>query len=113
MTPGQYLMGIGALHEVIGLAEAPIRQGLFNAIRNGGASVEHLDEMASLWFHCSGVLMILHGHLLHLYEHRTRKRVPNSVGYGLIGVSGVGAALLPASGFWLVLALGVHIVVRV
>lgn len=111
---GLLLIGIGVIHTAFGVFQGSrmfsrLAQATFPTDA-GRQLVTGLARQYVFWFLFGGFMMLLLGHLLMWSEHRGR-RVPSFVGWELIALSLVGVALMPASGFWLVLALGIYIIV--
>jgi hypothetical protein len=107
---GSLVSGIATVHCVVGvmLAPAPLRAILTNGVV--GAVDPHLDRIAIFWFMFFGVLMLLLGEALRLWERTTD--LPASIGYGFGALSLAGAIAMPVSGFWLGLVPAALIVVR-
>jgi hypothetical protein len=95
-------LGVGAVGLRAPLA-ALARDGVLGAV---GPVEAQPERHAALWFMLSGVLFGLLGHL----ADRTLSaggRLPASLGWGLLGAGGLGAALLRGpSGFWALLPQG-------
>lgn len=99
---GRTVIGIGALHSALGfaagagIADDIMREGFFGTI--GG----QLNRQAVFWFLFFGFLVVTFGCLLDWLEARALVPPPG-IGYGLLGMSVVGASMMPASGWWLLL----------
>lgn len=107
---GSLVSGIAAVHCAVGvmLAPAPLRDIVESGVI--GAVDPHLDRIAIFWFMFFGVLMLLLGEVLRLWERTSD--LPASVGYGFGALSLAGAIAMPVSGFWLGLVPAALIVVR-
>jgi hypothetical protein len=119
---GPLLTATGIGHFVVGIAlfqeplAAMLRDGLVNSV--GGAidmrtdawlPVVHpdYDREAAFWFLVlSPVLVMLAQVSRHAAAHRDSELV-TTIGRYLMGLGLVGVAVMPVSGFWIVLALGV------
>lgn len=110
-TPGVTTMGIGVLHQLIGVAaglgllpspngqtQAPLvdlwRSGIV-----GQAEGEPL-RMAIVWFLLFGFLLIFAGMVLHQLEV-SGGMLSRGLAWGLGGLCALGVVLMPVSGFWL------------
>ena len=99
---GRLLMGIAVIHFVVGLrvgrgALARIAQdGFFAAL---GA---HLDRNLLFWFLFASPMLWIIGQLV-VWADAHGLRPPAWLGWQVLTVSLVGLALMPRSGFWLVL----------
>ncbi len=102
---GKLLLATAVVHLVVGGAAAagPLaavgRAGVVNAVE------PHPGRMAAVWFMLFGILLGLLGRLTD-WAQAERGRLPASLGWGLLGLGALGAALMPASGFWLALPQG-------
>ena len=99
------IVGTAVLHIVLGLAfETPLRQ-----IADAGV-VDSIDGYAeresAFWYLMTGAFLFAFGELAR-WTARESGRVPVRVGGWLIGIGLTGIVLMPASGFWLIAALGV------
>ncbi|KAF0708304.1 Aste57867_6392 [Aphanomyces stellatus] len=84
-----------------------IRDGWFNACRDLYPDGRPMyDRHAGFWFQMSGLLMMFSGGLMTIYTRDTKRPLPASVGYALAGIGAVGAATMPASGFWFCIIQG-------
>ena len=107
---GSLVTGIAAVHCVAGVALAPAPLGAI--FTNGviGAIDPHVDRIAIFWFMFFGLLMLVLGEALRVWE--STATVPANVGYAFGALSLVGAIAMPVSGFWLGLVPAALIVVR-
>lgn len=99
---GEMLMATGALHTVVGLWL--FREPL-NAIRRDGfidTVLPHEDRELAFWFMIGGAGLLMTGQLASWTQRRTGT-LPPALGWSLLGTSAVGAALMPRSGFWLMI----------
>jgi uncharacterized protein DUF6463 len=120
ITNGMWLVVIGLVHEAVGLLTAagiiPIpgagRRNLLVEIARGGVigSIEP-DPVRSIffWYLFFGAAVLILGGLMHQLE-RAGHMLPASLGWCLAAMALAGAALIPASGFWLLLPLAWRIV---
>ena len=100
---GRWLIGVSAIHTVFAVAvfgdvlASIARRGVFNAVGT--------DPMtgAVVWFVLFGVVLFVCGLAVSALETLSPKALPKSIGWSLLALGGVGAALMPESGFWLVL----------
>ena len=100
---GQLLMGTGALHTVIGILGFRRTLVEIHRARYLAAIGRDPERNAVLWYLTTGALLVVLGQLARSTQERTGE-VPQSLGWGLLAISVPGVVLLPASGFWLVLA---------
>jgi hypothetical protein len=122
VTNGTWLSAIGAVHQLFGLILAaglvPIpgvgtRNLLFEVVRGGVIGAIEPDPMRSIffWYFFFGILLLILGGVMHALE-REGQRLPASLGWQLAGMGLAGAALIPASGFWLVFPVAWRVVRR-
>ncbi len=106
---GRLLVLTGIGHCLVGLAyySGPlgdiVQGGFFDSI---GTNAE---RDAALWFMVCGVLLVFLGGFVHWTQARLGT-LPAFFGWGIVAVSVTGALLMPASGFWLTLLLGMLLV---
>jgi hypothetical protein len=110
---GRLLLGIAALHTLVGLAVgfgvlpdpplvgAPLAGVLADGVLD--AVAVDVGRVAVVWFLFFGLALALLGLLAHDVERRGLG-LPRSLAHGLLGLFVVGVVLLPASGFWLAFA---------
>jgi hypothetical protein len=120
MTNGALLFAIGVGHELIGLlAMVGVNNpwGHRNVLAEigragviGGIGVDPV-RAALFWFFFFGLVLLMLGSLLHGLE-RAGQPIAASVGWQLLALVIAGGLLIPASGFWLVVPVGVRIVWR-
>lgn len=103
------LMVTGVLHVLGGLwvGREPLlrifREGFFGEADSGLGNVPaNVDKEALFWFVLWGVYTFVLGQLLSWMEQRGQ-RPPAYLGWELIGINLLAAALMPKGGFWLVL----------
>lgn len=103
------LMSIGVLHVMGGLVVG--REPVARIIRDGfigeadsalGNVPAHMEKELALWFLLWGVFTFLLGQVASWVD-REGRRLPAHVGWELIVINLVAAALIPKGGFWLVL----------
>lgn len=106
---GEIIIATALLHLAVGVIfySAPLA-AIFAAgvIDTVGTNPE---RDAALWFMVAGVLIGLLGVLVRAMQ-RQGQRLPAALGWGLLLLSLVGAAILPASGFWLLLVEGLLLI---
>ena len=104
---GRLLIGVGAGHLVVGaiLFHAPLaaifHDGFVNTVPLGA----DFDRQAAFWFLFATPVTFLLGHLTNRAVARQDAPFVRVVGLNLLGMGIVGAAVMPVSGFWLLLAL--------
>ena len=98
---GIFLVATGILHSVVGIVLgkdyllAILKDGLWDAV------IKDVYRELAFWFLICGIIIIILGHLLHVYIKKTLKPAPLFVGYYLLGLSAIGCIVAPVSGFWL------------
>lgn len=115
MTVGGLLLGIGGVHNLVGLAFGlgwlPPLDGatritpLLDIGRAGWVGAVEPDpwRMVFFWFVMTGFALMLAGLAAHAIE-RAEGRLSRTFAWAVGAFSILGAALIPASGFWLGLA---------
>ena len=87
---------------------AIVSAGVVNSIRPPVYSAQaHFDRIAAFWFLLFSPVLFLFGQII---NHAVSRRDVSSlrlIGWYLLGIGAVGAAILPISGNWLLLPLGV------
>jgi len=111
-TSGLLLIGIGVLHTIFGVFQgysvlSRISHTTFST-ETGRQLVTALGRQFVFWFLFGGLLMLVLGHLFTWIEQRLNHRVPSFIGWELLVLSVNGLALMPLSGFWLVLAVAIY-----
>ncbi|TGG92913.1 hypothetical protein E4656_12385 [Natronospirillum operosum] len=110
LISGWLLVAIGVLHNSIGLVmgwpilTAIVAEGGWNTIEAGGQM--HFDRSAILWFLLTGCFWMLLGYLMQSWIRVVQAPLPKVIGWGLLAAGVVVAFLLPASGAWLFIPLG-------
>ena len=97
---------ISLLHVTTGLVEyrsAFSRMWATDLINSASEPAEH---QLAFWFTFTGLLMALTGYLMDWVIRKRAMWLPVAFGYVLSGICLVGIVLIPLSGFWLVLPLG-------
>lgn len=107
---GTLVSGIALIHCAVGLllGQLPLRAIVADGVV--GAVDPHFDRMAIFWYLFFGLLLLLLGEVLRLWE--SALRLPARVGYGLAALCLAGGVVMPMSGFWLGLIPAVLIVRR-
>ena len=98
------IVGVAVVHIGLGLAlETPLRDiadaGVVDSIDG------YPDRESAFWYLMTGAFVFALGELAR-WTARETGRVPVRVGGWLIGIGLTGIVLMPASGFWLIAALG-------
>ncbi|KAG9322764.1 hypothetical protein KVV02_007024 [Mortierella alpina] len=130
--PARFLFMTGIAHTIAGLLIHTVRNPFMEALQAGyvnqhGSTVQRRH---AFWFFMGGVNMILMGKLVQWYLspevkedeglrdlkdkprdqlQRSRNVVPRELGIWFVGVGIAGAAALPKSGFYLLIAQGLGI----
>ena len=102
MTPwiGRYLLGVGTLHNVVGVLLFSGPLGAIAAAGGWDAVDPHVDRNMAFWFLIAGLAFMLLGALVDWIEAQ-RLALPRRLGWGLLGLAALGAFCMPVSGFWL------------
>jgi hypothetical protein len=122
VTHGSVLIGIGVLHQVVGLASGlgalPMPGGerrnlVVEILRGGivGAIEPDPMRMTFFWFVFFGFAVLILGGMMHRLE-RAGQALPASLGWQLAALALFGGLCVPVSGFWLALPVGVHLIAR-
>ena len=110
-TSSNLLIGTGIVHCGFGLMVPELRLPLFRSIRDISVVVsdvnEHYTRECCFWFQFAGVMMIVQG--CYMRSSNPSKEPPKWFGWALSAIGIVGVALMPISGFWLLLAQGIRI----
>ncbi|MEZ5702490.1 MAG: DUF6463 family protein [Burkholderiaceae bacterium] len=69
----------------------------------------HLDRFAALWFQVSGVSWAIMGLLMQQWLDRVGA-LPTTMGWALLLMGAFVAYVLPISGAWLFVVLGLHLI---
>ena len=107
---GDVVTATGLLHIALGALSfaGPLgdmaRAGVINSMR------AFADRQATLWYFVAGGFLLTAGLTIRWIRKRTGV-APLPLGWGLIVIAAIGAAVAPVSGFWLVLVEGVLLVV--
>ncbi|GAA6140295.1 DUF6463 family protein [Hydrogenophaga sp. 5NK40-0174] len=109
---GRLLMAIGLIHCALGvffsfdILAAWANAGWWHSIEKPEGLL--MDRFAALWFQVAGVSWVLLGWLMQQWIARIG-HLPPTVGWGLAFMAAVVAWVLPVSGAWLILGLGLGI----
>lgn len=101
---GKSIIIIGILHSIVGLVAFRdlllllFNERLFNTITLANAP----QRGEAFWFLFTGVLIIIVGALVDWIERRDTG-LPGFLVWSFILITGVGALIMPVSGFWLLL----------
>ena len=110
---GPLMMVTAVGHALVGVVlfleplSAIAREGFINSIQPPMYSAEpHFDRIAAFWFLLFSPVLFLLGQLInHAVANRDASSLDH-IGWYLVGIGVVGAAILPVSGNWLLLPLG-------
>ena len=104
---GRLLIGVGAGHLLVGavLFHAPLAAIAHHGVVNTVPLGVDFDRQAAFWFLFASPMTFLLGHLTNRALARQDAPFVRVVGWNLLGMGVVGAAVMPVSGFWLLLAL--------
>ena len=109
---GRWLVAVSILHVIFAVfvfrkVLAPVVQrGLVNAV-----GTEPLTSLA-VWFVLFGVMLFICGLSIDALERASSNHVPKFIGWCLLALGVLGAALMPVSGFWLVFPPAIAVLVR-
>lgn len=109
---GLTMLVIGFLHVTTGLIGFQTEFGRMLASGLIDTARQPMDHRLAFWFTFGGLLMGLVGYLMDWIVRRQKMKLPNGFGYGLTGLCILGIVLIPPSGFWLVLPLGIYLSMR-
>ncbi len=86
---------------------AIVNAGVVNSIRPPVHCAQaHFDRIAAFWFLLFSPVLFLFGQIInHAISHRDVSSL-RLIGWYLVGIGIVGAAIIPVSGNWLLLPLG-------
>lgn len=111
---GWLLVGIGVLHNTIGLLMGwdilvgIVAEGGWNTIEQGGQI--DFARSAIVWFLVVGFFWMLLGGFMQAWLRVTSAALPRFLGWGMLLAGAVVAFLMPVSGAWLFIALGLLVV---
>ncbi|WP_028671101.1 DUF6463 family protein [Saccharospirillum impatiens] len=111
---GWLLIAIGVLHNTIGvlmgwsILAGIVADGGWNSIETAG--LIDFSRSAILWFLVTGFFWMLLGGLMQAWLRVTTEALPKTLGWGLTAAGGIVAFLLPVSGAWLFILLGLLVV---
>ena len=120
---GFLLIGLGVLHTLAGIIEgwpqmvAIIDQGLWNALGQQSQdlcinSSSCLQMNGIWWFTAWGLMLVLYGFVCLWIERSQKKMVPEFISWFIFFIATLCAVLMPESGFWLVSAVAVYMVIN-
>ncbi|KAF9961373.1 hypothetical protein BGZ70_008293 [Mortierella alpina] len=132
LWPARFLCMTGIFHNFVGLLIPQVRNPFIDAIKAGyvGQHGTSIERRHAFWFFMGGVFIFLMGKLMHwclspeMREdeghrdlkdkprdglQRSRIVLPRELGVWFVGVGIAGAAALPKSGFYLLIAQGLGI----
>jgi hypothetical protein len=102
---GRVLMVTAMVHTAVGVVlfrdplAAILGDGFFNAIR------PHFDRAAAFWFLLFSPVLFLLGQITNYAVGHRDAHLVRLVGCYLLGMGILGVAVLPISGFWILIAL--------
>ena len=109
---GKFILGIGALHTLVGIilltpliGDELLADGLFNSI-NGQPKRE-----AFLWFLTSGFFMLIVGGLLNFMEKK-EQTIPSFLGWSLFSTALFVIFFSPISGAWLIFIPAIALILK-
>ena len=109
---GRLLVATGVFHALVGVTffreplAAIFADGFFDAIAIPGSLTVHPDRMAAMWFLVPSPLFMLLGQIVNRALGSGDWAVLRIIGWHLLGLGVVGVAMLPISGFWILIVLG-------
>lgn len=108
---GWLLFTIGVIHTAIGvimgwdILSGIVGDGGWNSIESNGEI--DFARSAIVWFLLVGFFWLLLGYLMQCWLRNSPLPLPQAVGWGLLSAGAMVAFLLPMSGAWLFLPLGI------
>ena len=119
---GYLLLILGFLHVALGVVsgwpqvKAIFAYGIWNALgqQSQAACINNLVCMqlnAIWWFISVGLMIIVFGALCIWIERTLQRSIPAFIGWLLFIISALSAVIIPASGFWLVMAIAVYMII--
>jgi hypothetical protein len=108
---GRWLMAVSVIHCAFGVFV--FRQHLLQIAQTGWLGGVGRDAMlsAATWFMLFSAPLMLAGLAIHTLE-RQGAGLPRALAWWLLGTAAIGVALMPASGFYLVLPPAIAILLR-
>lgn len=96
---GVWIVVVSILHTIFALLSVG---GVYKKMLSDGliGSVNNLESGLAAWFFLFGILMFVLGLMIYFYEKQALQ-IPKSIAFTLLGLTVLGAAIMPASGFWL------------
>ena len=105
---GKVIMVVAAIHTVLAVFSFGshyreiITEGVVNTVTTAASGL-------AVWFFLFGVLLFIAGQLV-LSIEENNKQVSKAIGISLLLLAILGTALMPASGFWLILPPAISLV---
>ncbi len=105
---GKWIMIVAIIHTALavvsfgGQYQEIVAEGVINTITTASSGL-------AVWFFLFGVLLFIAGQLI-LTVEKNNKQVPKSIGISLLFLAVLGSALMPVSGFWLVLPPAISLI---
>lgn len=112
---GIYLMVMGVIHSFVGFTmgwyvlEGMHQAGWWNTIESPEGI--NFERSAILWFLLFGFFGMLLGYLMHQWLRVHQQRLPSVLGYGFIAMGIMIAIVVPVSGAWMFIPLGLVIII--
>ena len=109
---GRWLVAVSILHVVFAIVV--FRKILAPVVERGLVNAVGTDPRTSLavWFVLFGVMLFICGLSIDALERASSNHVPKFIGWCLLGLGILGAALMPVSGFWLVFPPAIAVLAR-
>lgn len=116
---GYTLIALGLLHVAAGIGpgwpqiKMILDMGVWNALGQQPQNIcmQHVSclQMNTIWWFTSwGLMLILFGSLCTWVERSLERAIPSWIASLLIIISMINAIIIPASGFWLVMVVGIY-----
>lgn len=109
---GPWLVGVSIVHTLFvvtvfhNILVSMVRRGVFNTV---GADPRVGALAWSVFF---GIAIFICGLAVSALERSTSGQLPKSLGWSLLALAALGAALMPASGFWLAFPPAIAVIAR-
>lgn len=109
---GSWLIGVSAIHTVF--AAVVFKDVLTTIVKRGVWDTIGEDPMmgAVAWFILFGLVLFISGLAIAELEKSSSRPLPKSIGWSLLALGIVGAALMPASGLWLAFPPALAVLLR-
>lgn len=106
-TPGRWLQVVACAHAAVGIAT--YRRSYAEIARDGVVDTvpDHGERAAAFWFLAAAPALWLIGRLMRSAERSGDTDAQRAAGGVLVALGTAGAAVMPRSGFWAVVAIGI------